>query len=131
MSEQKAEVLKAEYREAHEFEFLANVRVRLYNPNGKDVIAFRTYQARPKYDGLLEHEDHVYVDVEYRWPEVHPSQGGPFWDAYDHWEPSADLNDDDALLKELVEEHATLDPIAELDAIAYSASEQIETKLEN
>ena len=121
----EAEVTEAEYSEGEEFEFRADVRVLLHNPDGSDVVAVRTYKARPKYDGLVSNESHVQEYVAYWWPDAYPAEGDrPFHDASDAWKPVADLNDDDALLKECVEHNATYDPNAELDSIASAVHER-------
>jgi hypothetical protein len=123
-----AEVLNADYREGDEFEFRADVRVRLHNPDGSDVIAVRTYKARPKFDDLVWNEDHVHEFVAYWWPKSYPSQGDkPFTDKSDYWPPAADLNDD-ALLEECVES-ATYDAAAELDGLK-SRRDRLRRKLE-
>jgi hypothetical protein len=114
-----AEVVKADYSEGGEFEFRADVRVRLHNPDGNDVMVLRTYQARPKYDDLVRNEDHIHMHADYWWPNSYPSKGdSPFADQRHGWKPGADLNDDDALLEECIKS-ATFDPTAELDSLAH------------
>jgi len=132
MTDHEAEVVKAEYSETDEWGFRADVRVRLHNPDGSDVVAVRTYKARPKFDDLVSNEDHVHAYVAYWWPDSYPAEGdGPFHDANLDWKPAADLDDDDALLEECVEENATFDPHAQLDGLAYNAFEDRREKLEN
>lgn len=117
MTDYDIEVTKAEYREENEWEFVADVRTRIHNPDGSDVVTLRSFKARPKYDDLVHKEDHVHEHTEYWWPNSYPSQGdSPFKDSGVSFE--ADLSDDDELLEECIEA-ATLDPAAELDAIAY------------
>jgi len=112
-----AEVVKADYREGDEFEFRADVRTEIYNPEGSDVVTIRTYTARPKFDDLVSNEDHVHEFVAYWWPNSYPSQGdSPITDQSHDWKPGADLHDDDALLEQCVES-ATYDPAAELDSL--------------
>ena len=130
MTDHKAEVIEAEYSETDEWGFRADVRVKLHNPSGTDVVAARTYKARPKYDGLVSNENHIHEHVAYWWPDAHPAEeDGPFDDADADWKPVADLNDDDALLEECVEENATFDPHAELDSLAFNASKRRQEKL--
>jgi len=111
------ELVKADSREGDEFEFRADVRTRIHNPDGSDVVSVRTYKACPKFDDLVSNEAHVHEFVNYWWPNSYPSQGdNPFTDAGHDWRPGADLNDDDALLQECVES-ATYDPAAELEGL--------------
>jgi hypothetical protein len=129
-AECEAEITKADYSEGGEFEFVADVRVHLHNPDGKDVAVLRTYKARPKHDGLVASEDHVHEHVDYWWTDDYPANGDhPFADAGTDWPPNADLEDNDALLKECVES-ATFDPVAELDGLK-SRDGRIRQKLDN
>lgn len=129
-TEYKAEVTKAEYRETDDWEFVANVRVNLHNPEGADVAVTRTYKARPRYDDLVHNEDHVHEFAAYWWPDAYPANGdSPFTDASHDWEPVADLSDDDALLEECIE-NATFDPHAELNSLK-SRGEHVRRKLED
>lgn len=126
----EAEVVEAEYRESDEFEFRADIRVRLHNPDGRDVIAVRTYKARPKHDELVSDEDRVQEFTAYWWPDAFPSDGdSSFADADADWEPVAELNDDEALLEECVE-NATYDAAAELDGLK-DRSDRIRQKLDS
>lgn len=130
MTDHSAELIKSEYSETDEWEFRAEVRVRLHNPDGKDVVAVRTYKARPKYDDLVSNEAHVQEHTAYWWPDSYPANGdSPFTDASTDWEPSADLSDDDALLEECVEA-ATYDAGAELDSLAANGPDRRRETLE-
>ena len=125
-----AEVKKTEVGETSEWGFYADVRVRISNPDGKDVVSLRTYKARPMHDDLVSDEDAVQESIAYWWPDDYPSQGdSPFADGGADWQPVAGLDDDDALLDECVES-ATYDPAAELDALTHR-SESIRKKLES
>lgn len=111
------ELTRAEYTDGREWEFVADVRATLHNPDGEDVGVLFTYKARPKHDGLTDREDYVQEDVGYWWPDARPADGdGPFYDTFVAWPPNADLDDDDALLEEC-KETATHDAAATLDML--------------
>jgi curved DNA-binding protein CbpA len=124
-----AELVKSDYSEGDEFEFRADIRVRIHNPDGLNVVAVRTYKARPRADDLVSNEDHVHEFAAYWWPNSYPRDGDrPFTDASHDWKPSSDLNDDDALFEECVE-IATYDAAAELDSLK-SRSDRWRRKIE-
>lgn len=127
-TEYEAEIKKAEYSEGQEYEFVADIRVHLHNPDGEDVLVVRTYQARPKYDDLVSAENHVHEHAAYWWPDAVPANGDSSFASADHdWPPAADLDDDDALLEECIES-ATYDPVAEIDGLKFR-NERIQQKL--
>jgi hypothetical protein len=129
MSDYEAEVIKAEYSEGAEWEFRADVRIRLHNPEGDDVIVRRTYQARPKFDGVTGKEDQVHEYAGYWWPEAKEQEGdGVFFDHRIEWTPSADLNDDESLLEECVYS-ATFDPQEEVKCLKENCSERFGERL--
>lgn len=120
MNEYKAELLESEYRESDEWQFRADIRVRLHNPNGSDVIAVRTCKARPKYNDLVDNGSFAYEHTAYWWPESYPSQGdSPFATFSTSWRPASDIDDDDALMDECLDS-ATHDPEAEIDSLIDS-----------
>lgn len=113
MAETEIEVTKAEYRETDEWEFRADVRTKLHNPSGSDIVVLRSYKYGPKYDDLVRKENHVHEHVEYWWPNSYPSQGDScFFDTLTDWEVT-DFEDDDDLLNKCVE-MATIDPPADV-----------------
>jgi hypothetical protein len=124
-----SEVLEADHQENEEYEFYATIRTRLHNPNGSDVITLRIYKARPKCDRLVPDEDLIYSSVSYWWVDTYPSQGDtPLKEHTPKWRPIADLDDDDALLKECIEA-ATFEPKGELESLR-GLSDRIRRKLD-
>jgi uncharacterized protein YcgI (DUF1989 family) len=112
------DVTQSEYDDSHEWGFRADIRVRITNPDGDDVIAVRTYKARPKFDDLVADEDHVFEHTDYWETNAYPANGDrPFSDSTHDWEPVADIIDDEALFEECLEA-ATLDAQAELESLS-------------
>jgi hypothetical protein len=113
------DVTKSEYDDSREWEFHADIRVRITNPDGDDVVAVRTYKARPKFDDLVADEDHVHEFTAYWETGSYPANGdSPFSDSDHDWEPSADIAADEALFEECLEA-ATLDAQVELDVLDW------------
>jgi len=111
------DVTKSEYDDSREWGFRADIRVRITNPDGDDVVAVRTYKARPKPDDLVADEDHVHEFTAYWETDAYPANGdSPFSDSNHNWEPVADINDDEAIFEECLEA-ATVDAQAELDSL--------------
>jgi len=111
------DVTQSDYSDSREWEFRADIRVRINNPDGDDVVAVRTYKARPKHDDLVSAENHVYEHTNSWATDAYPANGdSPFSESSHSWNPVADLKDDDALFEECLEA-ATLDAEAELEAL--------------
>lgn len=105
------------YSPSEEWEFRADIRCVLHNPTGDDVVAVRTYKARPKYDELVHNEDSIHEHTSYWWTGADIWEGdGPFTDAQSEWEPSATITDDEALMDECLM-NATYDPMTELESL--------------
>lgn len=116
-TECRAEVVKAECSESREWGFVADIRIRLRNPDGKDVVALRTYKTQPKHDGLVGAEQDVHEDTKYWWPDAYPANGDtPFASQSSNWRPNSE--GEDALLQECVE-IATHDPEIELQTLKH------------
>lgn len=125
-----AEIIKAEYTEGSEFEFRANIRVKIHNPHGEDVSVYWTYLAGPKYDDLVKNEGHVQRHGEYWWPDAIPANGdNPLTDQQNDWRPNADLDDHDALLEEC-KINATLEPEVQIEFLK-NQNDHIKQKLQN
>lgn len=120
-----AEVTRESVDEGREWEFVADVRVLISNPDGSDVVAMHTYKARPKFDDLTSQPEAVHQTTKYWWPDSYPAQGdSAFYDSMSEWEPVADIEDDDALLEECRDENATFDPQALIDGLAYDTKHE-------
>jgi len=110
-------VIESEYDETLEWGFRADIRVRITNPTGDDVVAVRTFKARPKYDDLTGDPDHIHEFIAYCEPDAYPANGDqPFTTASTDWKPGADIDDDEALFKMCLTA-ATMDAQAELDSL--------------
>lgn len=129
-AEYRVEIIKAEYSEGVEFNFRADIRVKLYNPHGENVIVYRTYHAGPKYDDIVRNEEHIYSHADYWWPNAKPTNGDiPFFDQNYDWRPGIDLDDYDALLEECIK-NATIDPQLEIE-ILKNQSDRFQQRLED
>jgi hypothetical protein len=114
------ELKKAEYGENGGWEFVADVRVRLHNPAGEDVVALHTYQFGPKHDDLVSDEHAVHQETRWWFSSDRPADGdGPFRQqtplCWGHFEDP----DHDALLDECVEYNALHDPQAVLETLIH------------
>jgi len=108
---------KAEFNETDEWAFVADVRVRLHNPDGEDVSVLHTYKYGPQYDDLVSDEQAVHQTTKYWFADDRPADGdGPFWTQRLSWGKFDDPNHD-ALLDECVEHNALHDAVATLDAL--------------
>jgi len=111
------DVLSVEQSDSLEWDFRADIRVRINNPDGDDVIALRTYKARPKYADLVADDKAVHEHTAYWAPDAYPANGDrPFASSSHNWRPNADLDDDEALIEEC-RSAATVDAQAELDGV--------------
>jgi hypothetical protein len=114
------ETHKKEYTETDEWSFYADVRVRLHNPEGSDVVLLCTYTAQPRDDSLTSKPDEVHETIQYWWPNSYPANGdSPFTDSNRVWKPATDLDDHDELLDECLFS-ATYDPEATLDSLTHN-----------
>jgi len=122
------ELKKAEFRETDEWEFVADVRVRLHNPAGEDVAALHTYKYGPKHDRLVNDEQAVHQTTDWWFSTDRPADGdSPVWDQILSW-GSFDDPDYDALLDECVEHNALYDPVATLDTLRHNVRDHSAVK---
>jgi len=111
---------KAEFNETDEWAFVADVRVRLHNPDGEDVVVLHTYKYGPKHDDLVGGEQAVHQIAEYWFADDRSADGDrPFSTQTLSW-GEFDDPDHDALLDECVEHSALYDPEATLDALRHN-----------
>jgi len=111
------ELKKAEYEESDGWEFVADVRVGLHNPEGEDVGVLHTYQFGPKHDDMVSDEQAVHQTTRWWFSGDRPADGDlPFHEQSYSWGHFEDP-DHDALLDECVNDNALHDPEVELDAL--------------
>jgi hypothetical protein len=111
---------KAEFSETDEWAFVADVRVRLHNPDSEDVSVLHEYQFGPKHDDLVSDERAVHQSTKYWFVDDRPADGDrPFWTQTLSW---GEFDDPDygSLLDECVEHNALHDPEATLDALRHN-----------
>lgn len=101
-----------------EWEWTAEIRVRIEHPELRDIVAIKSYRARPKFDDITSEPGHVHEHVKYWFADDYPSQGDtPFKSASHSWD--VDYVDDDAALFGGAKAAATADPQAELEMLVY------------
>jgi hypothetical protein len=145
-----AEITERSISEDREWGFVGTVKVRLNNPDGKDVIAIKQYKARPKHPDLTSEPQKVHEKVKYWWPDSYPARGdSPFDTQSVEWEPVTDIvddsqdessitdvsrsettaKDDDALMEEIIDYNAVYDPLAEFESLLHNSSRRVRGKL--
>jgi len=123
------ELKKAEFHETDEWEFVADVRVRLHNPDGEDVAALHTYRFGPKHADLVSNERAVHQETRWWFSTDRPADGDrPFRQQTPLCWGHFDDPDYDALLDECVEHNALHDPRAVLETLRHNVRDHSAAK---